>query len=72
MEVILSGILGVMIGMLLTSLFAMAKIADLTWERDDYRQRLINEKLKTEQRDILLRDILKELVKTNKSTTNSQ
>jgi hypothetical protein len=71
MEVILSGILGVMIGILLTSLFATAKISDLTWERDDYRQRLINEKLKTEQRDILLRDILKEPVKTDKSTTNS-
>lgn len=59
MEVILSAILGIMIGMLLASLFAMEKISDLTWERNDYRRKLINEKSKTEQRDILLRDILK-------------
>ena len=71
MPIIISAILGIMIGMLLTSLFVMNRIADLILQRNDYRQRLINEKLKTQQRDIFLRDILKEPVKTNKSTTNS-
>ena len=71
MNIIISAILGIMIGMLLTSLFVMNRIADLILQRNDYRQRLINEKLKTQQRDIFLRDILKESVKTNKSTTNS-
>lgn len=56
MEVILSAILGIMIGMLLASLFAMGKISNLTWERNDYKKRLINEKLKTEQRDILKKE----------------
>lgn len=71
MEVIISAILGIIIGIILTKLKTSNEIANLKWERDDYRQRLINEKLKREQRDILLRDILKEPVKTNKSTTNS-
>lgn len=71
MKVIISAILGIIIGIIITRLKTSTEISDLKWERDDYRKRLINEKLKTEQRDILLRDILKEPVKTNKSTTNS-
>lgn len=71
MKIIISAILGIIIGIIITRLKTSTEIADLKWERDDYRQRLINEKLKKEQRDIFLRDILKEPVKTNKSTTNS-
>ena len=71
MEVIISAILGIMIGIIITRLKTSNEIANLKWERNDYRQRLINEKLKREQRDIFLRNILKEPVKTNKSTTNS-
>lgn len=71
MSIIISALLGFMLGGLATILLALNRIANLVEQRNDYRQRLINEKLKTEQRDILLRDIIKESVKTDKSTTNS-
>jgi hypothetical protein len=66
MEVILSAILGIMIGIIITRLKTSDEIANLKWERNDYRQRLIKEKLKTEQRDILIRDLIKEPVENRK------
>lgn len=72
MEVIISAILGIMIGIIITRLKTSNEMASLKCEREYYEKKFTNEKIKTEARDIFIRDLLKkESVKTNKSTTNS-
>lgn len=72
MEVIISAILGIMIGIIITRLKTSSEMASLKCEREYYEKKFTNEKIKTEARDIFIRDLLKkESVKTNKSTTNS-
>lgn len=68
---IISAIVGVFIGIILTSLTVSAKTSDLISERDYYFKALKNEKLKVEQRDVLIRDIIKEPVTTTNQKTNS-
>lgn len=65
MNVIVSAILGILVGMLLTLTLAIKRIADLVWERNDYRKRLIDAKSQIEKRDTLIKEIIKEPVKTN-------
>ena len=72
MEVIISAILGIMIGIIITRLKTSNEMASLKCEREYYEKKFRNEKIKTEARDIFIRDLLKkESVKANKSTTNS-
>lgn len=71
MQIIICTLVGIIIGIILTSLMSASKISDLVYERDEYRRKLVNEKIKTEQRDILIKDIIKESVTTGNQTTNS-
>lgn len=72
MLIIIGGTVGVFIGMVLMGLLNNSKVEDLIFERDYYKTALQREKLKTEQRDILIRDLIKkESVTTTNQTTNS-
>lgn len=72
MEVIISAILGIMIGIIITRLKTSNEMTSLKCKREYYEKKFTNEKIKTEARDIFIRDLLKkESAKTNKSTTNS-
>lgn len=72
MLIIIGGTVGVLIGMVLMGLLNSSKVEDLIFERDYYKTALQKEKTKTEQRDILIRDLIKkESVNDRKSTTNS-
>ena len=59
MLVIIGAITGVFIGMTLMGLLNINKIKDLIFERDYYKASLRKEKIKTEQRDIFIRDLIK-------------
>lgn len=67
MQIIIGACMGVLIGMVLMGLLNTQKISDLIFERDYYKTALTREKLKTEQRDILIRDLIK---KESVTTTN--
>lgn len=71
MQIIIVAILGVFIGIILMGLMATKRVSDLVFERNFYKKALRDEKLKVEQRDILIRDIIKESVTTTNQTTNS-
>lgn len=60
MGVIMGALLGFFIGILCMGLMASRRISDLVWERNYYQKALVDEKLKVDQRDVLLRDIIKE------------
>ena len=67
MQVIIGACFGTLIGMVLMGLLNTQKISDLIFERDYYKTALTREKLKTEQRDVLIRDLMK---KESVTTTN--
>lgn len=71
MQIILSSIFGVFIGMLLMGLISTKRVSDLVYERNYYKKALRDEKIKVEQRDVLIKDIIKEPVTTTNQTTNS-
>lgn len=71
MQIIIVVILSVFIGIILMGLIATKRVSDLVFERNFYKKALRDEKLKVEQRDILIRDIIKESVTTTNQTTNS-
>lgn len=72
MQIIIGAILGIFIGIIFMGLMATNRVGDLIFERDWYKKVLRDEKIKTEQRDILIRDLIKkESVNDRKSTTNS-
>lgn len=71
MQIILSSIFGVFIGMLLMGLISTKRVSDLVFERNYYKKALRDEKIKVEQRDVLIKDIIKESVTTTNQTTNS-
>ena len=58
MEVIISAILGIMIGIIITRLKTSNEMANLKYERDLLKRNLKKEILKAEQRDIFIRDLL--------------
>lgn len=58
MEVIISSILGIMIGILLARFKTSNEMANLKYERDLLKRNLKKEILKAEQRDIFIRDLL--------------
>lgn len=60
MEVIISSILGIMIGILLARFKTSNEMANLKYERDLLKRNLKKEILKAEQRDIFIRDLLEE------------
>lgn len=59
MLVILGAIIGAFVGIILMGLLNSSQISDLIFERNYYKTALTREKLKTEQRDILIRDLIK-------------
>lgn len=71
MQIILSAIFGIFIGILFMGLISIKRVSDLVFERNYYRKALRNEKIKVEQRDVLIKDIIKESVTTTNQTTNS-
>lgn len=58
MEVIISSILGIMIGILLARFKTSNEMANLKYERDLLKRNFKKEILKAEQRDIFIRDLL--------------
>jgi hypothetical protein len=60
MEVIIGALLGFFIGILCMGLMASRRVSDLIWERNYYKKALVDEKIKVNQRDVLIRDIIKE------------
>ena len=71
MQIVLGVLLGIFIGMLFMGLLSARRISELIYERNYYKKALKNEKIKTNQRDILIKDIIKESVTTGNQTTNS-
>lgn len=71
MQIILSAIFGIFIGILFMGLISIKRVSDLVFERNYYKKALRNEKIKVEQRDVLIKDIIKESVTTTNQTTNS-
>lgn len=71
MQIILSSIFGIFIGILLMGLMTTKRVSDLVFERNYYKKALRDEKIKVEQRDVLIKDIIKESVTTTNQTTNS-
>jgi hypothetical protein len=52
-------------------LMTTKRVSDLVFERNYYKKALRDEKIKVEQRDVLIKDIIKESVTTTNQTTNS-
>lgn len=71
MQIILGILLGIFIGMLFMGLLSARRISELIYEKNYYKKALQDEKIKTNQRDILIKDIIKESVTTGNQTTNS-